>query len=109
MEEIKILDKFDFKNVHGGLKFSPSGKRIYIPSRDGWIGRYDIDRGRFYGKVRACVYLRNISMDRTGRYILVSCWLPKSIVILDAESFSARESYSAKRSDFCHLWTLLKR
>ena len=87
MEETKILDKFDFKNVHGGLKFSPSGERIYIPSRDGWIGRYDIDKGRFYGKVRACVYLRNVSLDRTGKYILASCWLPKSIVILDAESF----------------------
>lgn len=87
MEGTKILDKFTFKNVHGGLKFSPSGERIYIPSRDGWIGRYDIDRGKFYGKVRACVYLRNISLDRRGKYILASCWLPKSIIVLDAESF----------------------
>jgi len=87
MEGTKILDKFNFKNVHGGLKFSPSGWKIYIPSRDGWVGRYDLDKGGFYGKVRACVYLRNISLDRTGRYILVSCWLPESIVILDAESF----------------------
>ncbi|NPA53257.1 MAG: c-type cytochrome [Aquificae bacterium] len=88
MEETEILDKFDFKNVHGGLKFSPSGWKLYVPSRDGWIGRYDIDKGSFYGKVRACVYLRNISLDRTGKYILASCWLPKSIVILDSENFS---------------------
>ncbi|WP_457642285.1 cytochrome D1 domain-containing protein [Persephonella sp.] len=88
MEEKEILDKFDFKNVHGGLKFSPSGWKLYVPSRDGWIGRYDIDKGRFYGKVRACVYLRNISLDRNGKYILVSCWLPKNIVILDAENFN---------------------
>ncbi len=88
MEGTKILDKFDFKNVHGGLKFSPSGWRVFVPSRDGWIGRYDIDKGSFYGKVRACVYLRNISLDRTGRYILASCWLPKSIVILDSENFN---------------------
>ncbi|WP_457625281.1 cytochrome D1 domain-containing protein [Persephonella sp.] len=87
MEETRILDKFDFRNVHGGLKFSPSGWKLYVPSRDGWIGRYDINKGRFYGKVRACVYLRNISLDRTGKYILVSCWLPKSIIILDAGSF----------------------
>jgi len=87
MEETEIYDKFPFKNVHGGLKFSPSGWKVYIPSRDGWVGRYDINIGRFYGKVRACVYLRNISLDRTGRYIVISCWLPKSIVILDAESF----------------------
>ena len=88
MEGLDILDKFEFKNVHGGLKFSPSGWKVYIPSRDGWIGRYDIDKGRFHGKVRACVYLRNISLDRTGKYILASCWLPKSVVILDSESFS---------------------
>ncbi|ACO02987.1 MAG TPA: cytochrome C [Persephonella sp.] len=88
MEGLQILDKFDFKNVHGGLKFSPSGWSVYVPSRDGWIGRYDIDKGRFYGKVRACVYLRNISLDRTGKYILVSCWLPEGIVVLDGETFS---------------------
>ncbi len=104
MEGTKVLDKFEFKNVHGGLKFSPEfslktykvnydlkqnslGWKVYIPSRDGWIGRYDLDKGRFYGKVRACVYLRNISLDRKGKYILASCWLPKSIVILDANNF----------------------
>ncbi len=87
MEELNILDKFDFKNVHGGLKFSPSGTSIYIPSRDGWVGRYDLDRGRFFGKIRSCVYLRNISLDRSGKFILVSCWVPKSIVVLDGESF----------------------
>lgn len=87
MEDLNILDKFDFKNVHGGLKFSPSGWKVYVPARDGWIGRYDIDRGSFYGKVRACIYLRNISLDRTGKYILVSCWLPRSIVILDSKNF----------------------
>ncbi|WP_457643586.1 cytochrome D1 domain-containing protein, partial [Persephonella sp.] len=91
MEGTTIYDKFTFKNVHGGLKFSPSGWKIYIPSRDGWVGRYDIDKGRFYGKVRACVYLRNISLDRTGKYILVSCWLPRSIVILDAENFEPQK------------------
>ncbi|WP_457639297.1 cytochrome D1 domain-containing protein [Persephonella sp.] len=115
MEELEIYDKFDFKNVHGGLKFSPSGWKLYVPSRDGWIGRYDIDKGRFYGKVRACVYLRNISLDRTGRYILVSCWLPKSIVVLDAENFrpvkyikqdglisAIYELYSADRAVFSY-------
>ena len=86
MEGTEVLDKFDFKNVHGGLKFSPSGWKVYVPSRDGWVGRYDINDGRFYGKVRACVYLRNITLDRNGQYIFASCWLPKSIVILDSES-----------------------
>lgn len=87
MEGTTILDKFSFKNVHGGLKFSPSGWKVYIPARDGWIGRYDINKGRFFGKVRACIYLRNISLDRNGKFIIASCWLPKSIVILDGESF----------------------
>ncbi|RUM56887.1 MAG: cytochrome C [Persephonella sp.] len=86
MENTDIIDKFSFKNVHGGVKFSPSGWNVFVPSRDGWVGRYDIDKGSFYGKVRACIYLRNISLDRTGKYIFVSCWLPKEVVILDSKT-----------------------
>lgn len=85
MEEYSILDKFDFRNVHGGVKFALDGSRFFIPSRDGWVGRYDINRG-FYGRVRPCVYLRNIALSRDGRYLIAACLLPQDIVILDAEN-----------------------
>jgi len=41
MEDDKILDKFSFKNVHGGLKYTLDGKNFYVPTRDGWIGAHN--------------------------------------------------------------------
>ncbi len=96
MENEKILDKFDFKNVHGGIKYTPDGKKLFVPSRDGWIGRYDIDKGKFYGKVRACIYQRNIAVSRDGKQIISACWLPEKIVILSAENFKPIKIFNVK-------------
>ncbi len=96
MENERILDKFNFKNVHGGIKYTPDGKKLFVPSRDGWIGRYDIDKGRFYGKVRACIYQRNIAVSRDGKYLLSSCWLPERIVILSAETLKPLKIFNTK-------------
>lgn len=85
MEGDNILDKFDYSNIHGGLKFTPDAKKFFIPSRDGWVGIYDTDRG-FYGKIRPCINLRNISLSRDGRQLFAACLLPESIVAIDVES-----------------------
>ncbi len=87
MEDEKILDKFSFKNVHGGLKYTLDGKNFYVPTRDGWIGHYSLQNGRLEGKIRACVNLRNISLSRDGKYIFATCLLPQSVVIFDREKF----------------------
>ena len=86
MKGTKILNKFNFGDIHGGLKYSPSGRYLYLPSNTGYIGKYDFYTGRFAYKVRACRYLRNISLSEGGRYVLAACWLPKSIVILSAKN-----------------------
>ncbi len=96
MENDKILDKFDFKNVHGGIKYTPDCKKLFVPSRDGWIGRYDINKGRFYGKVRACVYQRNIAVSKDGKYLLSTCWLPEKIVILSTENLKPLKTFDVK-------------
>jgi len=85
MEGDSILDKFDFGNIHGGLKFTPDAKKFFIPARDGWVGIYDADRG-FYGRIRVCVNLRNISLSRDGSRLFAACLLPESIVVIDVES-----------------------
>jgi mono/diheme cytochrome c family protein len=85
MEDEEVLDKFSFSGVHGGIKFTPDGSKLFVPSRDGWIGRYDINKG-FAGKVRAGVYLRNMALSRDGKRLLVACWLPSSISILDSDT-----------------------
>lgn len=85
MEGDSILDKFDYSNIHGGLKFTPDAGKFFIPARDGWVGIYDTSRG-FYGKIRVCVNLRNIALSRDGSRLFAACLLPESIVVVDVES-----------------------
>ena len=86
MTGTKILNKFDFGNIHGGLKYSPSGRYLYLPSNTGFVGKYDFYTKKLAYKVRACRYLRNISLSESGKYVLAACWLPESIVVLNAKS-----------------------
>jgi len=84
LEGTKVLDTFKFKNVHGGVKFSIKNHKFYVPARDGWIISYDFKEKRPFSKVRACVYLRNITLTPDENYLIAGCVLPESIVILDA-------------------------
>ena len=77
-----IINKINFGDIHGGLKFSANGKYIYMPSRNGWIGRYNIKKGYLDYKVRACIYQRNITLANSD--VISACWLPASIVILNS-------------------------
>ena len=83
MENEKVLDRFSFKNVHGGLKYTLDGKNFYVPTRDGWIGHYSLQNGRLEHKVRACVNLRNVSLSRDGKYLFATCLLPQMVVVFD--------------------------
>lgn len=91
IEDDKVLDTFEFPNVHGGIKYTLDSENFYIPARDGWIGYYKINKkvnspceGGFVGKVRACISLRNITLTKDGKFLLVSCLLPQSIKIIDS-------------------------
>lgn len=89
MEDSDILDKFEFPNVHGGIKYTLDGKNFYIPARDGWIAYYrinDKNEGGLHSKVRSCIYLRNIALTNDGKYLIVGCILPQTIEILDAKT-----------------------
>ncbi|SMC08599.1 Cytochrome c, mono-and diheme variants [Nitratiruptor tergarcus DSM 16512] len=83
MENEKVLDRFSFVNVHGGLKYTLDGKNFYVPTRDGWIGHYSLEHGRVEHKIRACVNLRNISLSRDGKYLFATCLLPQMVVVFD--------------------------
>ncbi len=83
VEGTRILDKFELSNVHGGVKFSPDGRDFYVPSRDGWIAHYSVKEGRLKEKIRACIYLRNVALSRSGDVLAASCVLPESLVLMD--------------------------
>lgn len=86
MEGRRVLDSFEFRNMHGGIKYSRTGKSLFVPSRDGWIGRYDIAEGRFFGRVRAGINLRNIALSRDDKVIIAASLLPQAIVVIDSAS-----------------------
>ncbi len=83
LEGTGVLDRFPFANVHGGVKFS--GKRFYVPARSGWVVAYDLEQKKPIAKVRACLYLRNITTLPGDRGIAAACVLPRSLVILDRD------------------------
>lgn len=93
MEDDRKLTDFPVANVHGGIKFTLDKKHLYVPSRDGKITKYDIDEGQLYGEVRACVNMRNISLDNRGEKLFATCLLPESIEVFDAQTLDHLKSF----------------
>jgi DNA-binding beta-propeller fold protein YncE len=70
--------------LHGGAKYSPDGRFVYLGSRDGWVSKYDLFGLVPVAEVRAGINLRNIAVSADGRWVMVGNYLPHSLVILDA-------------------------
>ncbi len=70
--------------LHGGAKFSPDGRFVYLMSRDGWVSKLDMWTGRLLAEVRAGLDSRNIAVSADGRFVLVGNLLPDSVAVLDA-------------------------
>jgi cytochrome c553 len=92
MEKEKILDKFELKNVHGGIKYRfPEVDSIFVPTRDGYVVKYSLKNGRVEDGIRACINLRNVSLSRDGRYAFITCLLPQQLVITDTDDFKIKK------------------
>ncbi|MBV1797961.1 nitrite reductase [Siccirubricoccus sp. G192] len=76
--------------LHGGPKFSPDGRFVYLMSRDGWVTKYDLYSLQPVAEVRAGVNSRNIALSSDGRFVAVANYLPHSLVLLDAGDLSVR-------------------
>ena len=70
--------------LHGGAKYSPDGRFVYLGSRDGWVGKYDLWGLKPVAEVRAGINLRNIAVSADGRWVMVGNVLPANLVVLDA-------------------------
>jgi WD40 repeat protein/cytochrome c5 len=80
-----VLDRFETPYaVHGGPKFSPDGRYVFVMSRDGWVQKYDLWSLSEVGRVRAGLNSRNIAISSDGRFIAVANYLPKTLTILNA-------------------------
>jgi len=74
--------------LHGGPKFSSSGRYVFFASRDGWITKFDLYRLQKVAEVRAGINTRNAAVSADDRYVMVGNYLPHSLVILDAADLS---------------------
>jgi mono/diheme cytochrome c family protein len=92
MEKEKILDTFELKNVHGGIKYRfPNADNIYVPTRDGVVAKYSLANGRLEATERMCVYLRNVSLSRDGTRGYTTCLLPEQMVVFDTDTLAPLE------------------
>ncbi|MBD0274625.1 MAG: cytochrome C oxidase Cbb3, partial [Acetobacteraceae bacterium] len=76
--------------LHGGPKFSPDGRFVYLMSRDGWVTKYDLYSLQPVAEVRAGVNSRNVALSSDGRFVAVANYLPRSLVLLDAGDLSVK-------------------
>lgn len=84
-----VLDRFATPfAVHGGPKFSPDGRYVFIMSRDGWVQKYDIWSLAEVGRVRAGLNSRNIAMSHDGQWLAVANYLPRTLTILSTADLS---------------------
>jgi cytochrome c553 len=84
-----VLDRFETPfAVHGGPKFSPDGRYVFIMSRDGWVQKYDIWSLHEVGRVRAGLNSRNIAMSHDGKWLAVANTLPTTLTILSTADLS---------------------
>ena len=77
--------------LHGGPKFSPDGRIVYLASRDGWISRFDLYNLKTTAEVRVGLNTRNLAVSPDGRYVLVGNMLPRTLVLLDASDLGLVE------------------
>lgn len=88
-DTFEVLDRFPTPfAVHGGPKFSPDGRYVFIMSRDGWVQKYDIWSLHEVGRVRAGLNSRNIAMSHDGKWLAVANYLPNTLTLLSTEDLS---------------------
>jgi mono/diheme cytochrome c family protein/DNA-binding beta-propeller fold protein YncE len=88
-DTFEVLQRFkSHRALHGGPKYSSSGRYVYFASRDGWITKYDMYRLQKVAEVRAGINTRNAAVSADDRYVMVGNYLPHSLVLLDAADLS---------------------
>ncbi|MBF0158553.1 MAG: c-type cytochrome [Magnetococcales bacterium] len=77
--------------VHGGPKFSPDGRFVFIASRNGWIMQFDLYSLQVVAQVRAGINTRNLAISDDGTTVMVANYLPHTLVVLDAHDLRPRK------------------
>ena len=93
-DTFETLDRFQTPvTVHGGPKFTPDGRYVFIMSRDGWVQKYDLYTLSEIGRVRAGLNSRNIAISSDGMWLAVANYLPMTLTILATEDLSVAKVF----------------
>ena len=100
--------------LHGGPKYSPDGRYVYLASRDGWISKFDMYSLKTVAEIRAGINTRNIAISGDGRYVIAANYLPHTLAILNATDLSPIktipvEDYSGNSSRVSAVYTAAPR
>ncbi|RLA07594.1 MAG: cytochrome C oxidase Cbb3 [Gammaproteobacteria bacterium] len=88
-DNFKVLYRFVTRfALHGGPKFSPDGRFVYITARDGWISMFDLYNLKMVAEIRVGINSRNAAVSSDGKYLAVANYLPRTLVILDAKNLN---------------------
>ncbi|MEE9157541.1 MAG: cytochrome D1 domain-containing protein [Gammaproteobacteria bacterium] len=88
-DRLEPIHRFKSRHaLHGGLKYSPDGRFVYLASRDGWASKFDLYNLELVAEVRAGINTRNLAVSSDGRFIIVGNYLPHSLVILNADDLA---------------------
>jgi DNA-binding beta-propeller fold protein YncE/cytochrome c553 len=99
-DSFAVLDRFVTPfAVHGGPKFSPDGRFVFIMSRDGWVQKYDIWSLAEVGRVRAGLNSRNIAISADGRWLAVANYLPTTLTILSTDDLTVTKVVEVRGRD----------
>jgi len=74
--------------LHGGPKYSSTGRYVYFTSRDGWISKFDLYQLKTVAEIRVGINARNTAISSDDRYVIVGNYMPNTLVILSAEDLS---------------------
>ncbi|WP_299675611.1 nitrite reductase [uncultured Roseobacter sp.] len=79
--------------VHGGPKFTPDGRFVFVMSRDGWVQKIDLWAMQEVARLRAGVNSRNVAISKDGQHLAVANYLPHSLTILSTADLSVEKIF----------------
>ncbi|MFK7837338.1 MAG: cytochrome D1 domain-containing protein [Sulfitobacter sp.] len=85
--------------VHGGPKFTPDGRFVFVMSRDGWVQKIDLWSMQEVARLRAGVNARNIAMSKDGKFLAVANYLPHTLTILATADLSVAKIFDVADKD----------
>ncbi len=96
-DSFKVLKRLRTKpGVHGGAKYSPTGRYMFLSSRDGWVEKFDMWTMKSLGRVRVGINTRNIAVSSDGKYVAAANYVPNNIVMLNADDLTPIETIKAQ-------------